>query len=226
MADLRKSGSAGGSVIASPSPPTPPTLRGARTRQAILTSARTVFERDGFLEARISDITTTASISQGSFYRYFNSKDEVFRELIDEVVHELFSAAAATGESHGQLPIEFIERSNRMYFTVYAKHAQLIRTFEQVATINEEFGQLRTRVQQMFTKRISIAIEHWQNAGLVSPEVDPQIAAFALGSMTDRFAYAWLAQGNPAFEFEQAIETVNFLWLHALDAVSRGTFTQ
>jgi len=113
-----------------------------------------------------------------------------------------------------------------MYFTVYAKHAQLIRTFEQVATINEEFGRLRTKVQQMFTKRIAIAIDHWQQAGLVSPEVDPQIAAFALGSMTDRFAYAWLAQGTPTFDFEQAIETVNFLWLHALDAASRVTPAQ
>ena len=93
-----------GSQLASSSPSAPPTVRGARTRQAILTSARTVFERDGFLEARISDITATASIAQGSFYRYFNSKDEVFRELIDDVAHELYLAAASTGGSHGQLP--------------------------------------------------------------------------------------------------------------------------
>ncbi|MFY9783265.1 MAG: TetR/AcrR family transcriptional regulator [Acidimicrobiales bacterium] len=212
LADLRKSNSVG----AQPSPPQPPTLRGARTRQAILNSARMVFERDGFLEARISDITTSASVAQGSFYRYFNSKEEVFRELFHDVVRELYLAAAATGESHGQLPIDFIERSNRMYFTVYAKHARLIRTIEQVATINEELGQLRTDVQQMFTNRIAVAIDYWQQAGLVSSEVDSQIAALALGSMTDRLAYTWLAQGTVTFDFEEAIKTINFLWLHAL----------
>ena len=98
-----------GSQLASSSPSAPPTVRGARTRQAILTSARTVFERDGFLEARISDITATASIAQGSFYRYFNSKDEVFRELIDDVAHELYLAAASTGESVSDL---FVRRTN------------------------------------------------------------------------------------------------------------------
>ena len=34
-----------------------------------------VFERDGYLEARLTDITAEAHCSTGSFYTYFDSKE-------------------------------------------------------------------------------------------------------------------------------------------------------
>ena len=40
-----------------------------------------MFERKGFLSARVSDITTRAKISYGTFYHYFDSKESIFLEL-------------------------------------------------------------------------------------------------------------------------------------------------
>ena len=47
----------------------------------MLTQAKHVFEDSGFLEARISDIAERAGLSHGSFYHYFESKEEVFLEV-------------------------------------------------------------------------------------------------------------------------------------------------
>src|SRR5690242_16840281 len=52
------------------------TPRGQRTRAALIAAARTVFERDGFINARITDIAETAGTAHGSFYSYFTSKEE------------------------------------------------------------------------------------------------------------------------------------------------------
>ena len=59
----------------------PRSPKGERTRARLIDAAREVFERDGFLTARIADIARTAGLSQGSFYHYFESKEQIFREV-------------------------------------------------------------------------------------------------------------------------------------------------
>ena len=74
-------------------PPAPRALsrKGRMTRARLLAAAKEIFEEDGFLEARISDIAERAGLSHGSFYTYFDSKEQVFREVALAVEDELGS---------------------------------------------------------------------------------------------------------------------------------------
>jgi len=63
----------------------PRTDRGRRTQQAILDAAAGEFGERGFHEASISDITRRAGVALGSFYTYFDSKDAVFRALVQHM---------------------------------------------------------------------------------------------------------------------------------------------
>ena len=60
----------------------PRTDRGRRTLNAILDAAASEFGEKGFHDASISGITRRAGVALGSFYTYFDSKDEVFRALV------------------------------------------------------------------------------------------------------------------------------------------------
>ena len=66
-------------------PSGPRSRKGIETRARLVTAAKEVFEESGFLDARISDIAERAGLSHGSFYHYFESKEEVFREVAAEV---------------------------------------------------------------------------------------------------------------------------------------------
>src|SRR5262245_32537914 len=57
------------------------TPRGHRTRSKLLVAAREIFSRTGFFEVRITDITARAGVASGTFYTYFDSKEELFREV-------------------------------------------------------------------------------------------------------------------------------------------------
>src|ERR1035437_6644952 len=59
------------------------TARGRQSRQLLLDAARAVFERQGFLRTRVADISKEAKVSHGTFYTYFLSKEEVFKEIVD-----------------------------------------------------------------------------------------------------------------------------------------------
>ncbi|WP_127108043.1 TetR/AcrR family transcriptional regulator [Pararhodobacter zhoushanensis] len=70
---------------ARPRTPKPRTRRGQDTRDSLIKAAEAVIGEVGFAAASIADITRRAGIAQGTFYIYFQSKDEVFRELVLEM---------------------------------------------------------------------------------------------------------------------------------------------
>ena len=60
----------------------PKTARGLRTRNKLLEAAEGAFGENGFHTTSIGDITRRASVALGTFYVYFDSKDEIFRALV------------------------------------------------------------------------------------------------------------------------------------------------
>ncbi len=63
----------------------PKTKRGQARRDKILAAAETVIGQQGFSAASIADITRAAETAPGTFYIYFSSKEEIFRELVLEM---------------------------------------------------------------------------------------------------------------------------------------------
>lgn len=63
----------------------PRTERGRRTRRALIDAAAAEFGENGFHLASISAITRRAGVAMGSFYTYFDSKDELFRALVSDL---------------------------------------------------------------------------------------------------------------------------------------------
>ncbi len=60
-------------------------LRKERTRAALINAAQS-FIADGQLEVPVQDISQTANVGIGSFYNHFDSKEELFRAAINDVI--------------------------------------------------------------------------------------------------------------------------------------------
>jgi AcrR family transcriptional regulator len=196
-----------------PLPPVPPTPKGRRTQATLIRAARVVFSRDGFVDARIADIADIAGVAHGTFYSYFESKEQIFRAVIHEL--ELDLARSRPQSDEHLPPAARIEGANRHYLRSYRENAALFATLEQAATLNQELRLLRKEGRNLLVSRAARAIEHWQEAGLADPTIDARYAANALGNMVDRFAYVWFVLGED-FEEETAVATLTRLWVQAL----------
>ena len=80
---------------------TPRTARGRATLRKLLDAAAIEFGERGFHEASISGITRRAGTALGSFYTYFDSKDEIFRALVQDMSAQVGKHAAAAMHSVG-----------------------------------------------------------------------------------------------------------------------------
>ena len=60
-----------------------------RTRSALLDSAISVFASKGFEATRITDITNHAELANGTFYNYYQDKDELLRDVASGLAVEI-----------------------------------------------------------------------------------------------------------------------------------------
>src|SRR6185312_6476267 len=192
----------------------PRSRRGHRTRAALVAAARTVFERDGFLDARIADIAKQAGVAAGSFYTSFDSKEEIFRAVVEEVQEDMLHPRlrARLGDDD---PLALIDAANRDYLLSYKRNARLMALFEQVAQIDDEFRELRRKRGAAFVRRNAKMIRRLQESGRADPDLDPLIAARALSGMVGRIAYSVYNLGE-RIPFERLVTTLNQLWANAL----------
>lgn len=193
----------------------PLSARGARTRAALVAAARRVFERDGFVEARITDITAEAGFATGSFYTYFTSKEEAFAAVLEELEEEMFHPRVAPIADRED-PVAVIEASNRAYLAAYRRNAKLMGLMEQVAQVDAGFHELRMRRSRAFTQRNTQALRRLQEAGLADPELDAGLAALALSTMVSRTAYARYVLGLSNASTEALSATLTRLWVGAV----------
>lgn len=192
----------------------PSTPRGVRTRAKLITAARVVFERDGYLDARLVDITTEAGTSAGSFYTYFESKEEIFTAVLADVEEEMLHPEVRK-ITHDDDPVAVIRASNRAYLESYRRNARFMQLLDQVASIDDEFRELRRRRGEAFTRRNARGIRDLQARGLADPDVNPLLAASILSGMVGRAAYTNFVLGED-WDFEELVESLTLLWASAL----------
>lgn len=63
--------------------------RREQRRALILDAAIRCFSDSGYHKTHVSDIITAAGVARGTFYLYFESKNAIFQELLDDLLTEL-----------------------------------------------------------------------------------------------------------------------------------------
>jgi TetR/AcrR family transcriptional repressor of nem operon len=67
-----------------------------RTRERIVQSARRLFNRHGFTGVSIEEIMADAGLTRGGFYNHFSAKEELYAEVVQQVL----SCRESEGASH------------------------------------------------------------------------------------------------------------------------------
>lgn len=196
----------------------PRSRKGAQTRTRLLDAATAVFAEVGFLEARISDIAERAGLSHGSFYHYFDSKEQIFREVAD-AQEALLTAPGEQAAQPAEAPVsdlERIRRGNRRYLERYRDNGPIMGVIEEVSRYDTHVNEARIRRQRHYAEQAEASIRRLQAEGRADSEIDPAIAALALGSMVGRFAELWLIESWDDFDLDHVTDQLTRLWANAI----------
>jgi AcrR family transcriptional regulator len=193
--------------------------KGERTRAAIVAAARTVFERDGYFDARVSDIVGEAGIAHGSYYTYFSSKRSVFQAVVDAVRDEI---DIAVGPSPDDIPgdqLTNLLRANARYLVARRKHSAILNLSDQVSSYDPQFHALRIEGRRRHIDRLTGILVRMDRRGLAHIDGNARTIAAALIAMMGSVAF-WSAECPQ--DYASLEDTVTAIWARAigLDAPS------
>ncbi|USG64211.1 TetR/AcrR family transcriptional regulator [Brevibacillus ruminantium] len=114
----------------------PVTSKGAKTRQKLLDVAEEVFGTKGYFAASIVDITQQAKVAQGTFYNYFESKYEIFAELLTQLSRD-FRGQIRQGLAQAKSYEEAQRIGFRVFFTWVQSHRNLYSIVQQAVLVDE-----------------------------------------------------------------------------------------
>ena len=115
----------------------PKTKRGHETRDKLLEAAENEFGERGFHEAAISGITQRAGVALGTFYVYFDSKEEIFRALVSHMGHLTRQwIAERIAESPDRLTAE--RRGIQAFFEFVRRHGNLYQIISEAQFVAED----------------------------------------------------------------------------------------
>lgn len=153
----------------------PKTKRGLERRAKILAAAEQVIGEKGYAAASIADITRAADTALGTFYIYFSGKDELFRELVQDMGQATRAHAAARIASASNR-LEAERAGLESYLMVIRDRPMQYRIVEEARFVDPEiFHDYYTEFGRAYAEQLKQAAD----AGELSPG-DAEVRAWAL----------------------------------------------
>ncbi|GAA1059687.1 TetR/AcrR family transcriptional regulator [Agromyces bracchium] len=171
----------------------PRTARGEQTRRRILEAAEHVFAEHGYTESSVSRITERAGVGQGTFYLYFDSKLDVFDELVEDL-NQRVRHAMSEGARGATSRLEAEREGFAAFFRFTAEHPALYRVVREAEFVSP--GALRLHYTRIVEGYID-GLRQAQLDGEIS-DIDPTVAAWALMGIGEMIGMRWVLWGNGA----------------------------
>lgn len=165
--------------------------KGLRTRHRLIEAAEEIFAEHGWEEASIVKITEEAGVSQGTFYRYFLSKQAIFDELVEDLNRRV-RHAMSEGAARGTNRVEAERYGFEAFFRFTAEHPGLYRVIRQA-----EFAS--PKALHMHYERIAegyvAALEEAMDSGEIVT-ADTEVLAYALMGIGELIGMRWILWGE------------------------------
>ncbi|MBB4743388.1 AcrR family transcriptional regulator [Actinoplanes octamycinicus] len=197
-----------------PAPGAPVTARGRRTRDALVAAGRRLLETRGWPAFTPEQVAQAAGVSYGTFYTYFESKDDLLRTIVRAVAEEMFTASLVGPETADD-PYTRIVESNRGYLRAWRNASRVLRLVEQGADSDDTLRQLLLEVRELYVQRGAEGLRRLQEAGLADRELEPRLTAIVLGAMVEQMAHVIYSLREPLDE-DAVVNHMSKLWAAAI----------
>lgn len=169
----------------------PRTARGEKTRRRLLEAAEHVFAAHGYHEASVSRITERAGVGQGTFYLYFDTKLDVFNELVEDLNHRV-RQAMSEGSRGAASRIEAERAGFAAFFRFTAEHPALYRVVREAELVSPDALRLHySRIVEGYIDGLRDAAEEGEIG-----DIDPTVAAWALMGVGEMIGMRWVLWGD------------------------------
>jgi AcrR family transcriptional regulator len=192
-------------------------LQAAQTEGALKEAALRVFERVGYLNAKITDITAEAGRAAGSFYTHFAGKEALLEALLTDQLAETDTQASASGHSSDFSDRAAIRWHIAIGLRFLRRNHVLITSLNQAATVDDRFARRLRELMEPDLHHLADHLVEAQAAGLVLPG-PPLVVAAAISALVNQFGTGGYAAPITAAagSEDEVVDTITDLVWHGI----------
>jgi AcrR family transcriptional regulator len=183
-------------------------LPAARRREQLLEVALEVFARQGYHQASMNEIAEAAGVTKPVLYQHFDSKQELYLELLHDVADKLTEAVLkGTAEATG--PHDQVERGFRAFFEWMAEKPARFGILFSGDTLREPaFSKVAYDTERTTAEAIARLID------VEGMDDDHRlILGYSLVGMSEVLCRQWLNDGITVDPREMAAQLANLAWV-------------
>lgn len=156
----------------------------------ILEAAAELIRREGFPQLRVEEIAEQAGVSVGTFYLYFNAKDDLFVQLVVEYTTRLQARLTAAYTVAGSYA-ERMQRALDAYLDFVEENEAGFLYFRDSGTVDTTGGRLSTWAIDQHVGDLRPLLEEAMGRGEMRRD-DPTLVAQATIGLVQHLAGFWL----------------------------------
>jgi AcrR family transcriptional regulator len=165
------------------------TARGRQRREQILAESARLFAERGYHPTAVADVVDSLGVGKGVFYWYFDSKEDLFLEILASSSQDLRRRQqAAIGDEPD--PLRRIELGIRASLRWFREHRHLFN-LSQFAATEERFAGVLRQNDAVAIDDITRHLKEAMALGRI-PDQDPTMLAHALVGATRHLARTYL----------------------------------
>lgn len=169
-------------VVGAATPPTPKAKakprkmtrveRSAATRDALFDAAAKIVGEVGYPDAQIAAITAKARVAHGTYYNYFESRQDLFDQLLPNLGKSMLENVQANSSS-AETDLEREVKSFRAFFDFLVQRPEFYRIlFEARVFCAEAYEEHTRNVSEGYTRVLSRALKRGEIKGVAANELE------------------------------------------------------
>ncbi|MEW6553817.1 MAG: TetR family transcriptional regulator [Actinomycetota bacterium] len=189
-------------------------------RERIVANAAELFAAKGYHGTTVDEIVQATGIAKGTFYIYFDSKEEILVEVIKRLIENTLEKIDQELErQEGKDFVTRIEVKGREMLDLYIKSSELLYMLMGETVGNKRLTDQLREVYGRLAERVEVDIREGVEAGDIYPFEDLKSISYALVGMGQSIAIL-LSSSGPE-QMERTWKTMHMFFTRALAARKR-----
>jgi AcrR family transcriptional regulator len=168
----------------------PVQARGERQKARLLVAARQTFQRLGYADTRVTDIARQAGVAHGTFYTYFDSREDALMAIAKDAFQSLVTPFDDDGNDTRSAPRLSIRSSIPAYIDAFKEVADVIAVVEQAGAMHPAVKSLHFGYRERLINTMEAAVTKGRVGG--PGRRQSRSIAWAIYGALDSLLHAWL----------------------------------
>jgi len=188
-----------------------PAFAGVSKRERILRAATDVFARNGYFNAKVSEIAKAAGVADGTIYLYFDGKEDllvtIFREHTRNYLQSLEREMATINR-----PEERLRVAIRHHLETLGRDRNLAIVAQVELRHSLKFMSLLSQQEVAdYLNMLRKIVEHGQTEGTFRRNLHPQLVAKSVFGILDEMVTSWILSEKEHSLVDQADQIADLI---------------